>query len=950
MDLLEDFVIALLNENIIENYTADTEKVRAFYDRNYKEKTKLKFFPFTLSLWTNWYVLEWSNEEVIFDTNWINYFKRLEEDKSLGRNYLTNTKCLLCDVAYNNSDENHSNSESHKIRLQYVNQKKKFTESDTLKVQITQINNGLRPLTLKIQHSIMSDINVTISIKNNTKQEVNILDIIVVNPLIKNVNLSEDFDKGILLGPKKHVNLNLHAYFENSVFFAYPIVIVTGVKGSNTKTYHLKEIIFEITSEFSFLATDEKYVKTQLNAVGRLKDMLDTIIPGEQPPLSSEYKETLQLRQFKIPPHLNNKLMELIESCPQFVEGGPSGRAFYPHFSAFLNIYPGINANNYYSNMETLLHIEENQKSIDIRNYDMRSALEFKKGSTLYELTVPGLGEDRPSILIFDKIYVKESKNSKTKYEGIVHRVLEETIHLGLNRRFNDIFLNKKEYHIEFGFNRRSIKVEKQALFLAESHGIVPCLFPSRIEIQLLTNQPSLHFSNRVLNEAQKTAVNSILMPKNYPFVIFGPPGTGKTVTVVEAAYQLWKNYPNSRVLICAPSNAAANEVAYRLVDIIPKSDIFRLIGNYYSSVVEKGFKKIIDIINVEKDKSWYMPSMEDLLKRRILITTIITAARLVNGGTPPGHFTHVFIDESGFATETQTLIPIAGILSSAEVQGKLTGQIILTGDPKQLGPRVHSSFAQHCGYGTSLLERLLKTCDVYARTGNDDCYDNRSVTKLVKNYRSHETILKVPNDLFYHGQLQAEGNEFTHTFEGWEHLKNAKFPVIFHHVEGEDVREKTSPSFFNVQEIEVVVDYLKKIISNRVRGRQIIQDDVGVITPYRKQVEKIRNACSKTQWNSLLVGSVEQFQGKERMIIVISTVRSKNVHKYEQIDQKCQLGFLKNPKRFNVALTRAKALLIVIGNANVLKTDNNWSSFIKYCLENNSVAGKRFTLSDNEE
>lgn len=121
--------------------------------------------------------------------------------------------------------------------------RKKFTESDTLKVQITQISNGLRPLTLKIQHSIMSDINVTISIKNNTKQEVNILDIIVVNPLIKNVNLSEDFDKGILLGPKKHVNLNLHAYFENSVFFAYPIVIVTGVKGSNTKTYHLKEIV-----------------------------------------------------------------------------------------------------------------------------------------------------------------------------------------------------------------------------------------------------------------------------------------------------------------------------------------------------------------------------------------------------------------------------------------------------------------------------------------------------------------------------------------------------------------------------------------------------------------------------------------------------------------------------------------------------------------------------------
>ncbi|KAG5881544.1 putative helicase MOV-10, partial [Gonioctena quinquepunctata] len=155
---------------------------------------------------------------------------------------------------------------------------------------------------------------------------------------------------------------------------------------------------------------------------------------------------------------------------------------------------------------------------------------------------------------------------------------------------------------------------------------------------------------------------------------------------------------------------------------------------------------------------------------------------------------------------------------------------------------------------------------------------------------------------------------------------------------------------FFNIQEIEEVVGYLSKLIGSRVNGMQITTEHIGVITPYRKQAEKMRAACAIKQWKSLLVGSVEQFQGKEKLIIIISTVRSKNSHKFEEIDKTCQLGFLKNPKRFNVALTRARALLIVIGNANVLKADSNWSNFIRYSVDNKSLAGKRFNLNDDEE
>ncbi|XP_056631656.1 putative helicase MOV-10 [Diorhabda sublineata] len=451
-----------------------------------------------------------------------------------------------------------------------------------------------------------------------------------------------------------------------------------------------------------------------------------------------------------------------------------------------------------------------------------------------------------------------------------------------------------------------------------------------------------INFSNRQLNEEQRIIVQNIMLPKNIPYIIFGPPGTGKTVTIVESVYQLWKNYPNSRILICAPSNAATNEVASRLIDTMPKSDMFRLLGSAYATEINQRVD-LRDIVNIQRDGEFYMPSLDQLLKYRVVMTTIVTAARLVNGGVPNGHFTHVFIDESGYATETQTLIPIAGILSNVDNKGKLTGQIILAGDHRQLGPIIHSSFANHCGYGTSLLERLITTSELYSRNTIKNSYDSKCVSKLVKNYRSHETILKLPNELFYDKELIAVGNDFTNLFIGWKTLKNENFPIIFHHVEGVDQRDETSPSFFNIQEVERVVEYLSKLFSSKVKGMKITEKHVGVITPYRKQVEKLRIACSKRNWNSLLIGSVEQFQGKERVAIIVSTVRSKNAYKFEEIDQRCQLGFVKNPKRFNVVLTRAKALLIVIGNANVLKTDRNWSKFIEYCSENDSIAGKPF-------
>lgn len=153
-----------------------------------------------------------------------------------------------------------------------------------------------------------------------------------------------------------------------------------------------------------------------------------------------------------------------------------------------------------------------------------------------------------------------------------------------------------------------------------------------------------------------------------------------------------------------------------------------------------------------------------------------------------------MFIDESGYATEPETLIPVAGILTTKAHKGHFCGQLVLAGDPKQLGPRIHSNFVKFCGLGMSMLERLMTTCNLYARDPETGKYDTKYVTKLIKNYRSHPEILKVPNELFYDGDLVAAGNEHIGLFSGWDHLKKTDFPLLFHHVEGQDRKDKDSP------------------------------------------------------------------------------------------------------------------------------------------------------------
>jgi helicase MOV-10 len=408
------------------------------------------------------------------------------------------------------------------------------------------------------------------------------------------------------------------------------------------------------------------------------------------------------------------------------------------------------------------------------------------------------------------------------------------------------------------------------------------------------------------------------------------------------------------RFLVCAPSNSAADLLLSRLSQNLTPMDIFRLNALSRSQPLDKSLEKFC-FVSKSTANRFDIPDLKLLLKYRIIVTTCCTAAVLSGVGVPGGHFTHVFIDEGGQALEPEAMIPLNTFDHPPSTR------IIIAGDHKQLGPIIHSTVARKLGLGISLLERLMSYCQwdrpsysyrVFKmhnpRRGKSDMEKYSAgaqlySVKLLNNYRSHEGILEVPNDLFYKSELQVCAEPLvSNYFTGWSLLPNKTIPVMFMHTVGKDMREGDSPSWFNITEVQLVSEVITRVKESYPR---ITNDQFGVITPYNKQAQSIRTIL-KSKHEGISVGTVENFQGQERMVIIISTVRSNP--EYLEHDTRYNLGFLNDPKRFNVAMTRAKALLIVIGNGNILCQDPSWRRWIEYCVEKKCISGLDSELKEN--
>ncbi|XP_012690883.1 putative helicase mov-10-B.1 [Clupea harengus] len=680
----------------------------------------------------------------------------------------------------------------------------------------------------------------------------------------------------------------------------------------------------------------------------------NTVVEEGEPPESSVHhslKYIVKLKDYSYPRYLKDLANQRLEDSEYL---SPAARQQLPLVRAVLD--SPLCMKSYARCFHLLLYLEEIQMEVDIKKYDMhrQTMTQDKSNKKLLILKVPGVAENRPSVLRGD--YLKASKTDDmtqplTVYKGYVHRVELDSVKLGFSKKLLQSFVSNMKFDVEFTVNRFPLKLQHRAVELAAQHQLGDVLFPTGSPG---THKPSprLRMSNQDLecNPEQNAAIQRILVgaSKPAPYLVFGPPGTGKTVTLVEAINQIIRSHPSAHIVACAPSNSASDLLCERLLGHVDGNQLYRL---YASSRDPRTVPpKLLKHSNWdERQDSFVFPARDTLMKYKVIAATLVTTGRLVSGGIPVGHFTHIFVDEAGQAVEPECIIGIAGLLHPQK------GQLVLAGDPEQLGPILRSPLALRHGLGLSLLERLMRDNPLYQKSTDTYQYDGHFVTKLLRNYRSHPAILKVPNELFYDNELQVFANKMDReAFCNWEHLPKKGFPVVFHGVMGKDEREANSPSFFNVTEVETLISYLTKLkLTQGKRGiPKLTSKDIGIIAPYRKQVEKIQKALRSVkdlnQWSDIKVGSVEEFQGQERLVVMVSTVRSSI--NYVKMDQDFNIGFLTNVKRFNVAMTRSKSLLVVVGNPVILKKNPTWERFIQYCEEEGGYTGFDYSDAEGEE
>ncbi|XP_015078984.1 probable RNA helicase SDE3 [Solanum pennellii] len=586
----------------------------------------------------------------------------------------------------------------------------------------------------------------------------------------------------------------------------------------------------------------------------------------------------------------------------------------------------GLSRDNYVAYFRTLLSIEEIKMEEDMRDYDMQFVTMKRRGQHFLSLHVPGLAERRPSLVVRDHIFAKlataYASEIITPYQGYIHRVEAEDVYLKFDKEFHDNHVGGNLYNVQFAFNRVGVRRLHQAIEATESLDgeiLFPSVISSTRNIQAAVLAPR---NSSMLNKEQTSAVEKILgCEGGAPYIIHGPPGTGKTRTLIEAIIPLHIMRKDARVLVCAPSNSAADHILEKLVSQqnveVQEHEIFRL--NALTRPLDNVNPSCLRFCNVE-DNGFKCPLLRELRRYRIIISTYASAFLLYAQGIKRGHLSHIFLDEAGQASEPDTMIPLSHLLSKETV-------VVLAGDPRQLGPVVFSKDAERYGLGRSYMERLFE-CELYGSLNEN------YATRLVRSYRCHPAILKLPSEMFYGGEcMSIPCKEDDKTWV--DLLPNKEFPLLFIGIQGCDEREGNNPSWFNRIEASKVVEIIRDLIQNK----GLKEEDIGVITPYRQQALKIKRALIQSfDWADIKVGSVEQFQGQERQVIIISTVRSTIQH--NNFDRIHYLGFLNNPRRFNVAVTRARSLLVVIGNPHIICKDHYWNKLLWYCAENGSYKG----------
>lgn len=430
------------------------------------------------------------------------------------------------------------------------------------------------------------------------------------------------------------------------------------------------------------------------------------------------------------------------------------------------------------------------------------------------------------------------------------------------------------------------------------------------------------------LNASQEKAVNEVLWAKDVA-VVHGPPGTGKTTTLVEAIFETLRR--ESQVLVCAQSNMAVDWISEKLVDrginVLRIGNPTRVNDKMLSFTYERRFeahpdypqlwsirKAIRELRQQRKHADSWHQKMDRLKSRatelelrirsslfgeaRVIASTLTGAANRVLEGEK---YSTLFIDEAAQALEAACWIAI-----------RKAGRVILAGDHCQLPPTVKSIMALKGGLGKTLMERIVEN-------------KPETVTLLKMQYRMNEQIMKFSSEWFYNGMVESAP---TVSHRG---ILDYDTPMMWIDTAECDGKEEFVGENFgriNRAEAELTLQtlqqYLEKIGKQRILEESI---DVGIISPYRAQVQLLRKELRKREFfrpyrHLLTVNTVDGFQGQERDIILISLVRSNDGG---------DIGFLRDLRRMNVAITRARMKLIILGSSETMTSHPFYKKLYEY-------------------
>ncbi|XP_035692651.1 helicase with zinc finger domain 2-like [Branchiostoma floridae] len=436
------------------------------------------------------------------------------------------------------------------------------------------------------------------------------------------------------------------------------------------------------------------------------------------------------------------------------------------------------------------------------------------------------------------------------------------------------------------------------------------------------------------LNDKQREAFAKITAPTERfipPLLLIGPFGTGKTFTIAAAA-SVAARQDDSRILICTHTNDAADLYIrkYLKTEDISESRTLRI---YY----KKRKKTTVhdDVLRhcvMNEDGTFRYPTRDEVAAAKIVITTLSLSLVLEREvGLDAGFFTHIMVDEAAQALECEAITPLS--LATAKTR------VVLTGDHMQLSPKVFSNFAREKGFHQSLLERLFY--HYQQMVPDDDLHP--CITLLHENYRCHNDILKFPSKVFYGGKLICRS----------EAKKHPTVPSLaFYTAYGLDSAENATTSFYNDAEVWEVADRVEALWNSWPEAEWGEKDDscmeqIGIVTPYQDQVNRIRLALRRKGLGGVTVETVTNVQGKEYRALFLSTVRTRVTCCAEQQNppqETPDFGFLSDPKLLNTAITRAKSFVGVVGDpislCSVGSCSKIWFEYIEGCSKHRSLHG----------